>query len=119
MDTDILEIKQIIKELALSQKETDKRIKAAFDLFEGQWGKLMESLVEGDLIHLLNAWGIKISKTSMRRKGTHNGQNFEYDIIAHNGGEIVYAENEKLFVIKATGNSDHVIIKVGFIPKGF
>lgn len=31
-------------------KETDKRIKEGFELFEGQWGKLIESLVEGDLI---------------------------------------------------------------------
>jgi Holliday junction resolvase-like predicted endonuclease len=183
MDTEILEIKRILKDLALAQKETDarfketdvrfketdKRIKAAFDLFEGQWGKLMESLVEGDLINLLNQWGIKTTETSMRRKGSHNGQNFEFDIIAHNGGEIViievkttlktqdvkqfieklkaakiymqeykdykiygavaclradsgsevYAENEKLFVIKATGNSAHILNKKGFVPKGF
>ncbi|MBK7635705.1 MAG: hypothetical protein IPJ13_16580 [Saprospiraceae bacterium] len=76
MEVEIQEIKQLLKELVLSQKETDnkfketdsrfketdikfketdKRIKAAFDLFEGQWGKLMESLVEGDLIKLLQA----------------------------------------------------------------
>lgn len=52
----------------------------------------MESLVQGDLIHLLNAWGIKISTASMRRKRTHNGQNFEFKIIAHNGGKIVMVE---------------------------
>jgi Holliday junction resolvase len=176
VDTELLEIKQIIKELALSQKETDakfketdKRIKAAFDLFEGQWGKLMESLVEGDLINILTERGVNVRETSMRRKGSHNGQNFEFDIIAHNGNEIVivevkttlktqdvkqfveklkltkafmqeyssykiygavaflradsgsevYAENERLFVIKATGNSAYIINKEDFEPRGF
>ena len=33
-------------------KETDRRIIKAFDLFEGQWGKLMESLIERDLVNL-------------------------------------------------------------------
>lgn len=190
MEVEIKEIKQLLKELVISQKdtqlrfketdakfketdakfkETDKRIKAAFDLFEGQWGKLMESLVEGDLISLLNERGVIVHDTSMRRKGQHNGQNFEFDIIAHNGREIVivevkttlktsdvkafaeklkkakvwmeeykdyniygavaflraeggselFAENEKLFVIRATGNSASLINKPEFVPKKF
>ena len=107
------EIKELLKELALSQKETDakfketdakfketdakfketdKRIKKAFDLFEGQWGKLMESLVEGDLVRLLQSRGIAVHDTSMRRKGSHEGKNFEFDIIAHNSNEIVIVE---------------------------
>lgn len=190
MEIEIREIKQLLKELVLSQKdtekrfqetdvkfqetdarfkETDKRIKAAFELFEGQWGKLMESLVEGDLIRLLNERGIIVHDTSMRRKGRHNGQNFEFDIIAHNGREIVvvevkttlktadvrafteklknarvwmeeykdyniygavaflradggsdlFAENERLFVIRATGNSASLINNLDFVPRKF
>lgn len=190
MEIEIREIKQLLKELVLSQKdtekrfqetdvkfqetdarfkETDKRIKAAFELFEGQWGKLMESLVEGDLIRMLNERGIIVHDTSMRRKGRHNGQNFEFDIIAHNGREIVvvevkttlktadvrafteklknarvwmeeykdyniygavaflradggsdlFAENERLFVIRATGNSASLINNPDFVPRKF
>ncbi|MBK8517666.1 MAG: YraN family protein [Saprospiraceae bacterium] len=183
MEVEIQEIKQLLKELALSQRETDamfketdakfkqtdKRIKSAFDLFEGQWGKLMESLVEGDLIKLLRSKGMNVHDTSMRRKGFHNGKNFEFDIIAHNGQEIVivevkttlktqdvkdfisklkharewmqeysqykvygaiaflradggserFAENERLFVIRATGNSASVVNGENFIPKVF
>ncbi|MBK8052138.1 MAG: YraN family protein [Saprospiraceae bacterium] len=197
MEVEIQEIKQLLKELVLSQKETDnkfketdskfketdskfketdikfketdKRIKAAFDLFEGQWGKLMESLVEGDLIKLLQAKGINVHDTSMRRKGNYEGNNYEFDIIAHNGTEIVivevkttlktqdvkafvqklkqvrvwldeyknftvygaiaflkadsgsemFAQSEKLFVIKATGNSAMIINADDFVPQKF
>jgi len=63
-------------------RETDKKMKALQDLFEGQWGKLMESLVEGDLVHLLGKRGIQVRDTSTRRKGCRNGENYEFDIIA-------------------------------------
>ena len=139
------------------------------ELFEGQWGKLIESLVEGDLIRLLNERDIKVNLTSMRVKGNHQGENFEFDIIAHNGNEIVivevktslrvsyvkkfiaklkkvkiwlpeyknhtiygarsflqtqehsdiYAENDKLFVIKATGDSASIINAQDFVPGVF
>ena len=150
-------------------KETDKRIQKAFDYFESQWGKLMESLVEGDLVNILRKRNIKVTDTSMRRKGHHEGQNYEFDIIAHNGDEIVivevkttlkvsdvknfvsklknakiwmeeyknhtiygaiaylkadagseiFAENQKLFVIKATGDSASIINSPDFIPAKF
>ena len=105
----------------------------------------------------------------MRRKGSHNGHNFEFDIIAPSGHEIVivevkttlkvddvkkfitklgharewldeyrdynvigavaylraeagsevFAQNENLFVIRATGNSATIINEEGFKPKYF
>ncbi len=78
----------------LSEKfnETDKRIKELSALFTSQWGKLVESLVEGDLIKLLNEKGIDVEQTVQRVKGNHKGQNYEYDIIAVNGDEIVIVE---------------------------
>ena len=150
-------------------KETDIRIKQAFDLFEGQWGKLMESLVEGDLIRLLNARHIEVRDTVTRRKGTFQGQSYEFDIIAHNGDEIVvvevkttlrvkhvkrfvnklaklktwipayegykvygaiaylraeeeseiYTQKQKLFAIRATGDSAAIVNSIDFKPKAF
>lgn len=44
------ELRKSQQEMDTKFKETDKRIKEGFELFEGQWGKLIESLVEGDLI---------------------------------------------------------------------
>ena len=121
MDTiypEISEIKQILKELALSQKdtdakfketdakfkETDKRIIKAFELFEGQWGKLIESLVEGDLVNLLKSKNIDIHETSLRRKGSNGGENYEFDIIAHNGHEIVIVEVKTTMKVKDVDN---------------
>ncbi len=204
MPTEIDELKDLAKELLLSQKEvkemfketdrrfketdeqfketdrrfkktdeqfkeTDRRIKKAFQKFESQWGKLVESLVEGDIIRILREKGIDVHDTSQRRKGEHDGRHFEFDIIAHNGKEIViievkttlrvndvkhfteklehakvwmeeykdfsifgavaflkdesgaarFAEKEKLFVIKATGNSAAIVNEKDFVPRKF
>ena len=74
-------------------KETDLRLRKLDELFESQWGKLMESLVEGDLVGILNRQGIEISDTTTRLKGRiAGGGNYEFDIVAHNGHEIVVVE---------------------------
>ena len=73
-------------------KETDKKIKELSSLFTSQWGKLVESLVEGDLVKLLKERGIAVEKTLQRIKGNKDGQNFEFDIIAVNSHEIVIVE---------------------------
>jgi hypothetical protein len=73
-------------------KDTDKRIKELAALFTTQWGKLIESLVEGDLVKLLNEKGIQVESIIQRRKGHRNGQNFEFDLIAINGEEMVIVE---------------------------
>ena len=74
-------------------QETDRKLNRLEQLFTSQWGKLMESLVEGDLIGLLTEWGIAIADTTTRLKGRcPDGGNYEFDIIAHNGDEIVVVE---------------------------
>jgi len=73
-------------------QETDKKLRKLEDLFTSQWGKLMEKLVEGDLIKLLNERGIKVNYTHSRTKGIYNNKKFEFDILAENGEEIVVVE---------------------------
>ena len=73
-------------------KETDKKLNKLERLFTSQWGKLIESLVEGDIITLLNQRGIKVTDTLKRRAGHRDGINYEFDIIAINGSEIVIVE---------------------------
>jgi len=80
------------KETDKQFKETDKKIKALSELFTSQWGKLIESLVEGDLIKLLNLRGIPVHETYERVHGCYLGTNYEFDIIAENGDEIVVVE---------------------------
>jgi hypothetical protein len=81
-----------MEETNKQMKETDKKIKELSSLFTSQWGKLVESLVEGDIINLLKERGIGVEKTLQRVRGNKDGENFEYDIIAVNGREIVIVE---------------------------
>ncbi|QXO94373.1 hypothetical protein KSK55_13735 [Methanospirillum purgamenti] len=73
-------------------KETDKKLNKLERLFVSQWGKLVESLVEGDIISILNQRGIKVTDTIKRRSGRRDGVDYEFDIIAINGTEIVIVE---------------------------
>jgi len=69
----------------------DRRMKALHELFTGQWEKLMESLVRGDLIKLLKKRNIKVDYIlhSEKRQGTFEERQWEVDIIAVNGKEVV------------------------------
>ena len=103
------ETDQIIKETALQMKETDRhmqetdrRLKKAEALFTTQWGKLMETLVEGDLLKLLNQKNIVVDDTTMNMKGQHKEEDWEVDILASNGEEIVIVE------VKTTLNLQYV-----------
>jgi len=91
-------------------RASDKRLNKLQQLFESQWGRLMESLVEGDLVSLLNARGIPINDTTTRLKGRiRDGGNYEFDILAHNGHEVVVVE------VKTTlkpADVDHFINKM-------
>lgn len=73
-------------------QETDRRLKKAESLFTSQWGKLMESLVEGDLVPLLKERGIAVEGTAERSVRRRNGGHFEIDILAVNGAEVVVVE---------------------------
>ncbi len=86
------EASQKMEELRLSQKETDRQLKKTEALFNTQWGRLMESLVEGDLIAILNQQGIQIAHISTNAKQRGRGDDYEYDIIAVNGEEVVVVE---------------------------
>lgn len=75
-----------------SMKETDRRLKKAENLFTTQWGRLVESLVEGDLVPLLRRRGIEVERTLRRMEGERNGEHYEVDIVAANGAEVVVVE---------------------------
>lgn len=80
------------KETDKKFQETDKKLNQLERLFASQWGKLVESLVEGDIITILNQRGIEVTDTIKRRKGRRDGVDYEFDIIAINGSEIVIVE---------------------------
>jgi hypothetical protein len=86
-DRKFQETERLLREQSQASEE---KINALEKLFTSQWGKLMESLVEGDLVNLLVRRGIAITDTTTRLKGKRpGGGNYEFDIIAHNGEAIV------------------------------
>ena len=81
-----------MKETDRQMRETDRRLKKAEDLFTTQWGRLVESLVEGDLVPLLRQRDIDVTETAQRLNAVRNGSHCELDIVARNGAEIVVVE---------------------------
>ena len=98
------ETNQQIKELSATTnqqiKETNKGLKEAKELFETQWGRLMESLVEGDLLRILNEAGIEVKNTYMNLKSDLEEDQYEYDIVAGNGEETVVVEVKTTLRVK-------------------
>ena len=94
------QMKETDRRLIEQKKETDRRLKYLDELFTGQWGKLMESLVEGDLVRLLKKRSIQVERTLTRLTGKYEGQNREFDIIAVNGSEVVVVEVKTTLKVK-------------------
>ena len=173
--------KQEMKELRASQKETarqieatDRQIQKIGGRFNERWSALVESLVEGRLVKILQDQGIDITQTHTRsqsewRKPDGRIERREFDIIVANGTEVVavevkttlrpkdvsrfletmqdfrkyfpryktetiygavaylkseskahlFAEEEGLFLIRATGDSASLANKKDFKPKAF
>ena len=83
---------EMFKETDRQMKETDRRLKKLDELFTNQWGTLIESLVEGDLVSVLKERNIAVNHTLAPWPGQHNGERFEFDIVAMNGEEVVVVE---------------------------
>jgi len=81
-------------------RELSKEIKKAQNLFTTQWGRLIESLVEGEIVNLFKAKGLAVDSLSTRRRGGNNGQAYEFDIIVHNITEIVLVEVKTTLKVK-------------------
>ncbi|MGL4595550.1 MAG: hypothetical protein ACRCUY_12570 [Thermoguttaceae bacterium] len=74
------------EELRKSQQKTE-------NFFNTQWGRLVEALVNNQVIPLLRERGIPVHQTSQRIHGmTPEKRNYEFDIIAENGDTIVVIE---------------------------
>lgn len=85
-----------------TDRKLDKRFNELYGLFSSQWGHLAESLVEGDLVPILQRRGIEVEQTARRVKGSHEGLSYEFDIVARNGTEVVVVE------VKTTLKPKHI-----------
>ena len=95
------------KEREKANRELDKRFNKLYALFNSQWSKLVESLVEGKLVELLQSRGVDVDETYSRIQKSYTDekgelQRREIDIIAANGKEVVAVE------VKTTLKPDNV-----------
>ncbi len=91
-DEQMQETDRRMQETDRQMRETDRRLKRAEDLFTTQWGKLMQSLVRGDLVRLLDGRGIGVRSLAHQTLARRGGESYEVDIVAVNGEEIVVVE---------------------------
>ena len=88
-DRQLQETRQLLERQG---RETDLRLRKLDELFNGQWGKLMESLVEGDLVKLLAERGMAVDHTINNPKKNYGPRRWEFDILAVDGREVVVVE---------------------------
>jgi hypothetical protein len=90
------------EETAQRFKETDKKTRELEDLFTGQWGKLVEALMEPGAAKLFQERGIRVIGVFPRIKQQRNGNQMEIDLMLKNDDVVVVVE------VKTTLKVDHV-----------
>ena len=93
------ETDRLLKKQAKDSKRSINQLKG---VFTSQWGELVESLVQGDLVPLMQARGVAVDSIHQRVEGRRNGEHYEFDIVAGNGEEVVVVE------VKTTLRSEDV-----------
>ena len=74
-------MKEISKKADIRHAHLEKRTRELNELFTGPWGKLIESLVKGDLVRLLNERNIQVMGLAQENFRRRNGEEYEVDII--------------------------------------
>ena len=75
---------QLMNENAQRMRETDQKIKELSELFTGQWGKLIEALIEPGNIKLFTDRDINVTRSTPNVKAHYNGNHIEIDILLEN-----------------------------------
>ena len=91
-DREIRKTQEQMNETDRRMQETDRRLRQAEDLFTTQWGRLIESLVEGDLAKLLQERGVEVDAILPGVKLRRDPKQREVDLLAVNGEEAVAVE---------------------------
>jgi len=65
-------------------RQTDRKINKLSELFTGQWGKVIESLVAPSALSLFKDRGIKVNQSFQRIESQKNGLQMEIDILLTN-----------------------------------
>ena len=129
------EIRTILREVSESQRETDRRMQETDrrmqetdrrmqetarrmrelnELFTGQWGKLMESLVEGDLVELLRRRCIAVQHTITNPRQNYGERRWEFDLVAVDGAEVVVVQVKTTLRVP---DIDRFIVRLNEFPE--
>ena len=73
-------------------------------LFDTQWGKLMESLVEGGVLKLFQDRGVRVTEVQHRAKSHRNGNSMEIDLLLVNESDVVVIEVKTTLKVKHVRN---------------
>ena len=112
-DRQMKETDRIVQETAQQMKETDQRLDKIGGDLNRKWGRLVESLVGGNLIKLLNDRNMDVKEICERVKGVRNARDkqgrtydgcCEIDILARNGANIVTVEVKTTLSAKDVDN---------------
>lgn len=107
-------LKRLGEETDRRMQETDLRLRKLDELFNRQWGKLMESLVEGDLVELLKRRGVAVDHTIANAKKNYGERRWEFDILAVNGEEVVVVEVKTTLKV---GDVDYFVERLQDFPE--
>ena len=91
-DKKFLETDRQFKETDRKIQETARLIKELREEYKSRWGELVESLVSGNLLRLLQQRNIPVNKIRRRVRQYKGEPNYELDIVASNGDEVVIVE---------------------------
>jgi len=97
-----LKIQEYVNDMRNTSKDTEKKIKTLSQLFEDQWGRLMEAMVEGGVLDLFQNQNIDVKEVHQRVRTRKNGKHMEIDLLLENGSEAVIVE------VKTTLRANHV-----------
>ena len=95
-------------------RAADRRMDKLDELFNSQWGKLIESLVEGDLAALLQRRGIAVQHTVTNPRQNYGERRWEFDIVAINGEEVVVVEVKTTLRV---ADIDHFVARLNEFPE--
>ncbi len=99
-DTDrkFQDTERIMKE---QSKETLQSIRELREEYKDRWGELVESLVSGNLLRILKARNFPVHKVSQRVRNYKGEPNYELDLVASNGDEVVVVEVKSSLNVEA------------------
>ncbi len=107
-----------LRDLKESVKKVSENIDKANGNFNNKWGNFMESLIQGDLVRLLQERGIEVKRIYPSSSVLRPDQSprWEYDLIAANGREVVVVEVKTTLRPK---NIDYFLKKLADFKAGF